>query len=440
MRRGHGVALSDDTDETFFMNDTPTAGTPIEAALKHGPIRGVGFVRGSPGGRIEIVRHMNEADWAKSKQALASLARLDQSFGLELTQKNLSQLRQTFEFASVIASFGRRFPAPDRRLAMRSILTALMNYLTSFRLYLDHEELRLKRMFGKHSVEVERFVSATTGAYDSSLGYRFSYKLRNYFLHCAVPAFSFSVRNPDAPENPELTEVTLMLGRDELLANFKDGWGTVRADLRAMDEHFAVLPLIEQSMTALVDVAREVTEIDLGYAIRHARQLAKLIGPLPHRPADEVPALIEWKLAPGGPSITPAPISVDAVKQLTTVGIGLRDRSTLWTRPVAGGARPAFNPGSVRDRMAGNPRGLDIISTWLAEDGRTPEFVEFVNQIVQRDQSIGPTIDGLVDAALLFAALAGASLGSTIEAVVPAVLGPYARFGAAGLEQTDAHQ
>lgn len=49
----------------------------------------------------------------------------------------------------------------------------VLNFLTSFRAFLDHSETRLKRKYGEESRQFVRFDTARTEEYDGNVSYRF---------------------------------------------------------------------------------------------------------------------------------------------------------------------------------------------------------------------------------------------------------------------------
>jgi len=63
----------------------------------------------------------------------------------------------------------------------------LINLLTSCRIYVDHVPQKLQRIYGKQHPILNEFKQATKREYDSSLGYRFCYALRNFAQHGDLP-------------------------------------------------------------------------------------------------------------------------------------------------------------------------------------------------------------------------------------------------------------
>ena len=98
-------------------------------------------------------------------------------------------------------------------------MSQIINWLTSFRLHLDYAETRVKRQYGKTSDQVKAFKAQTHQAFDSSIGYRFISKFRNYVQHCGPPITSVSVGlNSNQHQNPFIKQTaTFLIGRDAIL-------------------------------------------------------------------------------------------------------------------------------------------------------------------------------------------------------------------------------
>jgi len=77
--------------------------------------------------------------------------------------------------------------AVDMRVMYFNINRHIFNYLSSIRMFLDHNEYNLKKRYGSDSPRVKRFKKTCSQIYDNSFSYRFLYKLRNYVQHCGMP-------------------------------------------------------------------------------------------------------------------------------------------------------------------------------------------------------------------------------------------------------------
>ena len=170
-----------------------------------------------------------------------------------------------------------------------------VNWLTSTRLFLDHTETDLKRRFGKASAEVQRFKTATASAFDTKVGYRFSYKFRNYVQHCGLPLSQIDLSPPD-PATPTraVQSVALLVNRDELLSSYNE-WGIVKRDLEAMPPRFALVPLLSEAMEGLRDVYREPLDIRLSEALSHSSELEQVLDRIEGREAEGHPAVFRYR-------------------------------------------------------------------------------------------------------------------------------------------------
>lgn len=141
-------------------------------------------------------------------------------------------------------------------------MSSALNWLNSYRLFLDHEESSLKRRFGKQSSQYLAFKAACAKAYDTSPEYRFTYKLRNYATHVEMPISRVSLRRPSPEDLVEglSQRIAFTLDRDDLLANYD--WGVAAtADLEKMDAEFELLPPIEPTMLQLMAVSRSIVAV-----------------------------------------------------------------------------------------------------------------------------------------------------------------------------------
>src|SRR6185437_11198354 len=127
---------------------------------------------------------------AAASNALAPLNR----FTIQLVEHNFQSYANLQKFATRLISLGRQFGGSTDHIQLgQSVMTQIVNWLTAFRLYLDHAETNLKRKYGKTSPQVHRFKERTAYAFDNAAGYRFICRFRNYVQHCGVPISSITV-------------------------------------------------------------------------------------------------------------------------------------------------------------------------------------------------------------------------------------------------------
>lgn len=62
-----------------------------------------------------------------------------------------------------------------------------INFVTSFKVFMEHTESRLKKKYGKQSEEANEFKKITHENYDKYFSYRLFYHLRNFSIHYGYP-------------------------------------------------------------------------------------------------------------------------------------------------------------------------------------------------------------------------------------------------------------
>lgn len=176
---------------------------------------------------------------------------------IELLRSSYEALMSTMSFHSHLAESDEISSTHAAQHALPGLASLLFGWLSTGRLFLEHGEASLSAMFGKDSTERDTFEKATNWAYDHSVGYRFSYKLRNAFQHVGMPALSITIQR-DHEENRN--ELRLVADRDRLLEEY-DSWGVpVRRDLEAMPPQFDINPLISGAMAQFEWLAGHVRE------------------------------------------------------------------------------------------------------------------------------------------------------------------------------------
>jgi hypothetical protein len=144
----------------------------------------------------------------------------------------------------------------------------LTNYLSSFRLYLDFCESRLKRRYGKDSIEVREFKEACSTAFDTSFPYRFVTKLRNFSQHFGMPIGHIRGRGSIIrSDDPEYSN-EICFDTEELLRIGGDLWGPVRADLNTAPAQIEVGPVMAMAPSHL----RGIREVLIGVESPHLRR------------------------------------------------------------------------------------------------------------------------------------------------------------------------
>jgi hypothetical protein len=150
-----------------------------------------------------------------------------------------------------------------------------LNYLSSFRTFIDHNETTIKRKYGKDSLEAREFKKLTNNTYDKYFAYRFLYKLRNYSQHCGLPIEDFEVSATKLADNSYKGEGKIEFSAQELLANYNE-WGAVKSDLEKYS-YMSVYPIMEEMNTALDELWTSLVSLysrNINESVKHINDKA----------------------------------------------------------------------------------------------------------------------------------------------------------------------
>jgi hypothetical protein len=169
----------------------------------------------------------------------------------------------------------------------------LINYLFSFRTFLDHTGAKLKTKYGKNSIKVINFEKACTLEYDSYFSYRFLYKLRNYSQHCGLPLEGFTIETREEPEFSGIIVNNLIVKfKKETLLKF-DGWSSdIEQEINDLPEEFDVLPHVVNLAKSLDRINRVLINDNISEANNNAEFIEQLI--LPAKNKEGIPIIFRF--------------------------------------------------------------------------------------------------------------------------------------------------
>lgn len=353
-------------------------------------------------------------------EALSSIDALETPFAYRLVVRNHGTFEEVYRLALTLLAASKSQPRANHKSLGQSLMGAVINWLTAFRLFLDHEQTLLSRQFGHDSPELARFTTATSAAFDGHPGYRFVYKFRNYVQHCGLPLSKISVELVDIGSDAERPRARLELSRDDLLASY-DEWGRhVRADLQAMPAHFDLLPLAEGAMTGLRAVYRELLSIRFDHAVSKVPTLTAALDRLADLPPDEAPALLHMRIAGTEVrGVTPRDLKPHIVRALAEVAAGERRRQDFFREPELGdGTDRPLHPQQIAAALRPQNPALEVLSLFFAEHGATQRFTSRVDELLADPESSGAFVTGLIDAALLLSSMTATLLEADPGALV----------------------
>lgn len=210
------------------------------------------------------------------------IIQFEQEFNLYVTvSQNCEELLQTIDAIKEGYIKDARMNWIKMNSIMLIINRRVLNYLTTFRTYLDHAERLLKHEFGKESEQFEEFKKVCSREYDDYFAYRFLYKLRNYAQHCGMPVGSVNLNAKEITGGVEHT-LLVHLDRDKLLTA-KDLWGKpVKEELQGMPLNIEITVYLKELQACIERIQECFMKIRLKTIKGSAEYILELFNPLLH--------------------------------------------------------------------------------------------------------------------------------------------------------------
>jgi hypothetical protein len=371
---------------------------------------------------------LTEEEFQTYRLSAAKIGALSSQFTFDLANRNYCDLKNLLQYLGIVIGLGRAIGSVDTKRITEPVMSQIVNWLTSVRLYLDHTETHLKRRYGDQSAEWKAFSESCSEAFDNHLGYRFVYKFRNYVQHCGLPLSSVTVKKPERPRSPQhLQEASFLLHRDALLTAY-DEWGPVKKDLQGMAERFEVAPLLDEAMECLKRIEYRRLETAIASVADEAvvlREALDRIGEILEGNA----ALLAFTLGDDQSvlSLSPLPLPTkEALETLQRISAGEQDPASI----IDSGSPPPppLDPATVRDRLRVDSRGVQVLSLFLEQGGATTEFLSGIEEMVREDGDVRILVTGLVNTSITLLHAASAAIGATARGFLSGMLNIYPHF------------
>lgn len=226
--------------------------------------RVVGLVEPIGVSKFDPIRELEPTEFAALMKAIARIRQFVSAQSLRLmVEQNYTALRQILEEAA--QEFAATQKAPEYLVvnAGAEINRHLMNFLASFRSFIDHSETQLHNADTSGTWK-KRFKERASALYDAVFSYRFLYELRNYVQHYGLPLGGIHASAWRDQQGNVQTEFRAYLARDALLrwSNWKS---IVRTDLEVQSEKMQILPLAEE----LMECIQRLNEVNLAWEKEH---------------------------------------------------------------------------------------------------------------------------------------------------------------------------
>lgn len=169
--------------------------------------------------------------------------------------------------------------SPTEPLRIR-IATAIVNYLTSMKMFLDHSEVDLKRRDREDGGNrFKNWQLQCKAEYDDYFAYRFLYRFRNYILHIGLPLSALQLSSSLDRDGHPAGSVLLGESPASLVSSF-DSWSTVRAELKALNAPIDLSEQISISMSCLTRISNALLKEDIPEIVTSLAVVNRIVGDL----------------------------------------------------------------------------------------------------------------------------------------------------------------
>ena len=166
---------------------------------------------------------------------------------------------------------------PDLLLKANQVI---LNFLSSFKFFLDNGESYLKRKYGKHSNETNSFLKLISQEFDNYFAYRFLIKLRNYSIHLGFPLQGLMLKAEKFIDIPGETLGSIQLLIDiDLIKKEKNLLGSiVYNDIKELTENIDLKPLIYDVSISIINIQKHVINIQKEQILNAISNLEERVG------------------------------------------------------------------------------------------------------------------------------------------------------------------
>jgi len=138
----------------------------------------------------------------------------------------------------------------------------LINFIASFKSFVEHCENRTKTIFGSTSEELVEFKSHLSNLFDNNFSYRFFIKLRDYAIHVGYPIenvlFSQYTFNPS---NTDCWYEVQTLGSKDKLSSSNTFNAKIREEISNEEDPFDLSLFIHDVYNLILNVFKKFTSI-----------------------------------------------------------------------------------------------------------------------------------------------------------------------------------
>lgn len=206
------------------------------------------------------VRELSDEEVAQLELALSLVGAFNGSYSLyEICAANYAEFNKYY--TSLREKRGVNLQSAHEILIEGNRL--LLNFLSSFRTFIDHQESDLKKISTADENWLEHFKQQAATLYDNTFSYRFLWNLRNYVQHCGLPVGGFAVRPIKDNNGEEKPYSSMYFSRDSLLSEREVWKKIVREELAQQPEEIDIGEHIDTLWDCIGELATSAWEIHI---------------------------------------------------------------------------------------------------------------------------------------------------------------------------------
>ncbi len=243
--------------------------------------------------QFENIRELSEFDLEQIETATTLLGAFNASFSLfEICQENYQSVEEFYRQLCTIKGLNLE---KGHRLLVKCN-TLVINYLSAFRTFIDHQERALKKISNEQLDLYSEFKKQTALHFDQNLSYRFLWYLRNYVQHCGLPLGGVEIKPAENEEGSDISNSSIYLNRDTLLHDFGD-WKGVRKELQNFPEEIDVIPHIRSLQESLNNITSFMAYSHLERLGEHWNYLVGIVNEVAEKYPDGAPCIAKFDVS-----------------------------------------------------------------------------------------------------------------------------------------------
>jgi len=242
--------------------------------------------------QLENIRTLSDDEINNINVASTLIASFNFSYSLfEICNENYFSIEEYYARLIRIRGFNQKV-THDIQVRWN---TLFLNYLSSFRSFVDHQESLFKMQYrvNKLDCRYSRFKSETAFHYDNNFSYRFLWHLRNYIQHCGFPSIGFEFTGYGDKKEAKETIVNVALDRNSLLKNYKK-WKSVKKDLINQPDAIEVISHIRSLYASIQKIAHLIAQLNIDILGDKRGYLLGIVNEVVEKFPDASPVICVW--------------------------------------------------------------------------------------------------------------------------------------------------